>query len=178
MPMTMGQTILKMTSSDDVDAVRVLFREYAGSQGIDLYLRNFEQELTQLPGEYAPPGGCLLLATAGAEPVGCVALRKLHDDVCEMKRLYVRRQFRGLGLGRRLVEQVTREARHVGYQAIRLDTIQTVMESAIALYRSLGFREIPAYCFNPIPGAVFMELPLRIMVWEEAQADLGSTRPL
>jgi putative acetyltransferase len=103
-------------------------------------------------------------------------LKKLTDDVAEMKRLFVRRQYRGIGLGRVLVEQVIREARRLGYQSIRLDTIPSVMGSAVDLYRSLGFRAIPAYCFNPIPGAIFMELPLNIVVREETPEDLEAIR--
>jgi ribosomal protein S18 acetylase RimI-like enzyme len=143
-----------------MESVRVLFREYADSLDFDLHFQNFEQELAELPGRYAPPSGCLLLAMDGDEPAGCVALKKLADGVCEMKRLYVRGRYRGTGLGRALAEQVIQEARRLGYESIRLDTISSVMASAVALYRSLGFREIPQYCFNPIPGALCMELRL------------------
>jgi GNAT superfamily N-acetyltransferase len=153
-------TIRSVTSADEMEPVRVLFREYAGSLGFDLCFQNFEQELAELPGEYAPPSGCLLLATVGDEPAGCVALKKLAEGVCEMKRLYVRSQNRGTGLGRTLVEQIIREAKHRGYQAMRLDTVPTFMGNAVALYRTLGFRDIPPYCFNPVPGALYMELPL------------------
>jgi putative acetyltransferase len=153
-------TIRIVTSADEMDTVRLLFREYAASLGFDLCFENFEQELVDLPGQYAPPSGRLLLATVGHEPAGCVALKKLADGVCEMKRLYVRSRHRGTGLGRTLVEQVIREAKRLGYKAIRLDTIPSVMRSAVALYRSLGFRGIPAYCFNPAPGALFLELRL------------------
>jgi GNAT superfamily N-acetyltransferase len=149
-----------MSPADDMEPVRVLFREYAASLGIDLCFQNFEQELADLPGRYAPPSGCLLLATAGDEPVGCVALKQIAEGVCEMKRLYVRGRHRGTGLGRRLAERVIREARGLGHQEIRLDTVPSVMGSAVALYRSLGFRDIPAYCLNPVPGALFMELRL------------------
>jgi GNAT superfamily N-acetyltransferase len=159
-PAASGPTIRRVSSADEMDAVRLLFREYADSLGFDLCFQDFEQELAGLPGEYAPPSGCLLLATAGDEPAGCVALKKLAEDVCEMKRLYVRGRHRGTGLGRTLAEHILREAAHLGYQAIRLDTVPSVMGNAVALYRSLGFREIPAYCFNPVPGAVFLELQL------------------
>jgi ribosomal protein S18 acetylase RimI-like enzyme len=158
--MSTRPTIRPLTPTDDMEPVRVLFREYAGSLGFDLCFQKFEQELAELPGQYAPPSGCLLLATAGDEPAGCVALKKLADGVCEIKRLYVRGQYRGTGLGRTLAEQIIQEARCLGYQAMRLDTIPSTMSSAVALYRSLGFRDIPAYCFNPVPGALFMELTL------------------
>jgi ribosomal protein S18 acetylase RimI-like enzyme len=143
-----------------METVRTLFREYAAGLSFDLCFQNFEQELADLPGPYAPPSGCLLLATVGDDPAGCVALKKLDDGVCEMKRLYVRGQYRAAGLGRMLAEHLIREARRLGYQAIRLDTVPSVMGSAAALYRSLGFRDIPAYCFHPIPGSLCMELRL------------------
>jgi GNAT superfamily N-acetyltransferase len=155
-----GPTIRVVTSAEEAESVRVLFREYADSLGFDLCFQGFEQELADLPGQYAPPSGFLLLATAGAEPAGCVALKKFADGVSEMKRLYVRRRHRGTGLGRRLAEEVVREASRLGYRAIRLDTVPSVMGSAVALYRSLGFRDIPPYCLNPVPGASFMELLL------------------
>jgi predicted N-acetyltransferase YhbS len=167
-----GPTIRMVTSADEMEPVRTLFREYAASLGFDLCFQNFEQELAELPGQYAPPSGCLLLATVGDEPAGCVALKKLADGVGEMKRLYVGSRHRGTGLGRILAEQVIREAKRLGYQAIRLDTIPSKMGSAVALYRSLGFREIPAYCFNPIPGASFMELRLNVVVRTETPEDL------
>jgi putative acetyltransferase len=159
-----------------MEPVRVLFREYEGSMGIDLCLQNFEQELAELPGQYAPPFGCLLLATVGDEAAGCVALKRLADEVCEMKRLYLRSQFRRTGLGRSLAKQAIQEAKRLGYQAIRLDTIPSHMGSAVALYRSLDFRDIPAYCFNPIPGALFMELRLGVTVRAETPADLEAIR--
>ena len=153
-----GPTIRTVTFPDEMETVRLLFREYADSLGFDLGFQNFEQELAGLPGPYAPPSGCLLLAELGDEPAGCVALKEQAAGVCEMKRLYVRGRHRGTGLGRTLVEQVIREAKRLGYRAIRLDTVPSVMETAVALYRSLGFRDIPAYCFNPVPGALFLEL--------------------
>ena len=158
--MATGPTIRVVTSAEEMGPVRVLFREYAASLNFDLCFQNFEQELARLPGPYAPPTGCLLLATAGDDPAGCVALKRIEDDVSEMKRLYVRGGHRGTGLGRTLAEQVLREAKRLGYRAIRLDTVPSVMGSAVALYRSLGFRDIPAPCSNPVPGAVFMELQL------------------
>ncbi len=174
--MTTGPTIRNVSSSEEMEPVRALFREYAASLNFDLCFQNFEQELAELPGVYAPPSGCLLLATVGDEPAGCVALKKLSDGVCEMKRLYVRSRFRGTGLGRTLAEQVIREAKRLGYRAIRLDTVPSVMGSAVALYRALGFRDIPAYCFNPVAGTLFMELRLTLTVRAEAPEDRESIR--
>ena len=139
--------------------VRELFREYARSIEIDLCFQNFEQELAELPGKYAPPEGRLLVAKAEQEIAGCVALRPAGDGICEMKRLYVRPTFRGRGLGRELANTSITAARQIGYGRMRLDTLASMTE-AIALYESLGFRRIEAYYHNPSPKAVFMELHL------------------
>lgn len=137
-----------------MDEIRQLFTEYQQSLGFELDFQNFQQELDTLPGAYAPPRGRILF-----EPGGCVALRPLDEQTCEMKRLYVRPEKRRSGLGRRLAQQIIEEARQIGYQRMVLDTLSS-MESAIALYRSLGFRETQAYCYNPFPNAVYMELKL------------------
>lgn len=139
--------------------VRTLLREYAASLGLDLCFQGFDRELAELPGEYASPLGQLLLGIAGTDVAGCVALRPIGDDVCEMKRLYVRPAWRGAGLGRRLVEAIIGEARRIGHRSMRLDTLPS-MGTAIALYERLGFRPVAPYRYNPVEGAMFMELDL------------------
>jgi ribosomal protein S18 acetylase RimI-like enzyme len=144
-----------------MDAVRGLFQEYVDGLGLDLSFQGFAAELAGLPGRYAPPAGCILLAEAAGEAVGCVAVRPLAEPgLCEMKRLFVRPAHAGRGLGRRLAEAAITAARQRGYAAIRLDTL-TSMEAANALYRRLGFHRIAPYCRNPLPGALFYELDLR-----------------
>ncbi|HXM62544.1 MAG TPA: GNAT family N-acetyltransferase [Terriglobales bacterium] len=143
-----------------IDQVRELFLEYEQSLGVKLCFQNFEQELAGLPGHYAPPDGRLLLAEYEGELAGCVALRKWEAGICEMKRLYLRPSFRGKGLGRTIAEKIIAEARNIGYQCIRLDTIEPIMKDAVEMYRKLGFREIAPYRSNPIAGAMYMELQL------------------
>jgi putative acetyltransferase len=150
--------IVEGHGEEHVPAVRVLFQEYAAALAIDLGFQDFERELAGLPGEYAPPGGRLLLGL-DPEPAGCVALRPFEPGVCEMKRLYVRPAWRGSGLGRRLAEAIVEAGREAGYDRMRLDTLPT-MAAARALYRSLGFVEIEAYRHNPIHGATYFELTL------------------
>ena len=152
--------IIQATSPQAIERARTLFREYERSLGIDLCFQGFEQELAGLPGAYAPPTGRLLFAVEGDTLAGCVALRPLDNDACEMKRLYVRPEFRGRGGGRALATAVIREARAIGYARMRLDTLPS-MQEAIALYRALGFVEIAPYTANPVPDALFMELGLR-----------------
>ena len=143
-----------------IEQARALFLEYANSLGFSLCFQNFDEELAGLPGDYAPPDGRLLLAEYDHQLAGCVALHRFDATSCEMKRLYIRSHFRGLGLGRTLAERILSEARNIGFQHIRLDTVAGVMEDAIALYRRLGFREIEPYRPNPIAGALYMELEL------------------
>jgi ribosomal protein S18 acetylase RimI-like enzyme len=133
-----------------------LFREYARSLNLDLGFQGFEDELRDLPGKYSEPGGCIILALAGSELAGCVALRPIENGICEMKRLFVREAYRGLGVGKTLVEKVIGEARKRGYAAIRLDTLPS-MTNALGLYASMGFRRTDPYVYNPIEGAVFLE---------------------
>ena len=139
--------------------VRALFREYAETLGIDLGFQGFEAELAGLPGDYAPPRGRLLIAREVSRAVGCAALRPLGPDVCEAKRLYVRPEARGTGLGRRLTDALIAEARAIGYGRLRLDTLPAMTE-AIALYRSLDFRVISPYRYNPVEGTLFLEKDL------------------
>lgn len=152
--------LIQAQSTEDIGRARELFEEYAAWLGISLCFQNFDKELAALPGEYAPPSGRLLLAFEGKQLAGCVALRKIGEDTCEMKRLFVRLEFRGKGLGRMLTESIVEEARQIGYERMRLDTLPDKMERAIAMYRSLGFKEIEPYYHNPVAGAAFMELSL------------------
>jgi putative acetyltransferase len=152
--------LVQAESSAHVVQARELFQEYAQSLGVDLCFQNFEQELARLPGHYAPPDGRLLLAEYDGQMAGCVALHKWEDGICEMKRLYLRPSFRGKGLGRVIAEKIIAEARSIGYQRMRLDTIGPLMKDAVEMYRKLGFREIAPYRPNPIAGAMYMELQL------------------
>lgn len=146
-------------STQFLDTIRALFREYEASIKVNLCFQGFEKELANLPGEYARPLGRLLLAFDGDEVAGCGALRRFEEGVCEMKRLYVRPAHRGKSIGADLARALIENARDAGYAKMRLDTMPS-MERAIALYRSLGFHEIACYRFNPVPGALFFELDL------------------
>ena len=153
-------TLRQAESPAQITQARELFREYADSLGFSLCFQSFDQELARLPGDYAPPDGRLLIAEYRGQLAGCVALHKLEPEICEMKRLYLRPQLRGRGVGRALAEAVIAEARLIGYRKMRLDTVEPVMPNAVAMYRRLGFVEIDPYRANPIAGALYMELGL------------------
>lgn len=150
-------------STDELEAVREIFREYAAGLGVDLCFQSFDKELAELPGDYAPPRGALLLATVDSALAGCCALRPLdsadYPNAAEMKRLYVRKAFRGFGLGRQLAEAILDAARQAGYASVLLDTLDD-MEAARVLYEDLGFAAIPPYYHNPIPGAHYLKVDL------------------
>lgn len=153
-------TINPATSAQDVLDATKLFEAYAKSLGIDLTYQDFATEMSSMPGKYSPPTGALLLARdAHGHPIGCVGVRPLEGRFCEMKRLYVSPEGRGMGLGRALAERVVEDARGLGYRAMRLDTLAS-LRAAFALYKKLGFREIGAYYQTPLEGTVFMELEL------------------
>jgi ribosomal protein S18 acetylase RimI-like enzyme len=146
-------------TKDHYQAARELFIQYAESLGFDLEFQGFSRELAELPGDYKAPSGCVLLAEADTGFAGCVALRPLQGNICEMKRLYVIPEYQGHGIGRALASSVIGEARKKGFQKVRLDTIES-MKAAQTLYCSLGFKTIEAYCFNPLENPSFMELEL------------------
>ena len=151
--------IVEIQGKEYLAEIGHLFEEYADSLEIDLDFQGFAEELAGLPGEYAPPEGSLLLALWQDQVAGCVALRQFSPGICEMKRLYTKPQFRGLGIGRALGEEVIKRARQCGYERMRLDTLPS-MGTARSLYGSLGFKEIDPYRFNPVEGTSFMELAL------------------
>ena len=157
---TLSVTLTTPSDPETLEAVRALFREYADGLDVDLQFQAFEGELASLPGDYAPPRGALLLAWVDGAVAGCCALRPLdssdYSNASEMKRLYVRKAFRGFGLGRQLAEATLDAARQAGYACVLLDTLDD-MESARALYAGLGFEEIPPYYHNPLPGAHYLK---------------------
>lgn len=155
--------LITAAQAEHLDAARDIFREYAAGLGVDLCFQSFEEELEGLPGDYAAPRGALMLAIIDGNVAGCCALRPLdnvdYPNAAEMKRLYVRKAFRGFGLGRQLAEAVMDAARQAGYDSILLDTLDD-MEAARALYDELGFEDIPPYYHNPIPGAHYLRASL------------------
>lgn len=144
---------------DRLDEVRTLFREYHKMLGIDLGFQNFDEELATLPGKYLPPDGRLYVIYLEDKLAGCIALRRYDATRCEMKRLFVRPQFRGLRLGRILAERIIEDAKAIGYQAMVLDTLKT-LESAVTMYRRMGFEEIAPYYDNPLKDVLYFQLTL------------------
>ena len=154
--------MVQAQSESEIEQVRELFGEYVTWLGINLCFQNYDREVADLPGDYAPPRGRLLLALADdGVAAGCAALRDLGNGVAEMKRLFVRPAFRGQRLGWRLAEMIVAEARALGYEQIRLDTLPGKMDQAIAMYRVIGFKDIAPYYNNPVVGAAFMQLDLK-----------------
>ena len=152
--------IVEAATSAEFALGRSLFEEYAHSINVDLCFQDFSAELDRLSVMYAPPAGALLLARTGGETAGCVGLRKLRDDICEMKRLYVRPEFRGRHLGRRMAEEIARRGRELGYRTLVLDTLGT-MEAAQGLYVSMGFKPATSYYVNPLPHVKYYSLDLQ-----------------
>jgi GNAT superfamily N-acetyltransferase len=152
--------IINANRPGEIELARTLFREYESWLGFDLCFQGFEQELRELPGKYAPPDGRLLLAFGDEQPAGCIAMRKLDKDICEMKRLFVRGGFRGQKIGAALIAQIIDEARAAGYSKMRLDTYPAIMKKAVSLYETHGFRAIAPYYEDPQDGLLFMELEL------------------
>ena len=159
-PVLKGLAFAQAESPAQIAQARELFLEYAQALGFSLCFQNFDKELAGLPGDYAPPEGRLLLVEYEGQLAACVALHSLGPGMCEMKRLYLRPQFRSKGLGRALAERIIAEARQIGYRHMRLDTIEPVMKDAVAMYGKLGFKEVAPYRPNPIAGAMYMELEL------------------
>jgi putative acetyltransferase len=153
-------TIVQAKTDEQISDARLLFREYETWLGLDLCFQGFEQELADLPGKYVEPYGRLLLAYSDGKLAGCIAMRKLDECTCEMKRLFVGEGFRGQKIGVQLIEKVIEEARKENYKTMRLDTFPPKMSKAVSLYESHGFRPIPPYCDNPLDGVLFMELSL------------------
>jgi GNAT superfamily N-acetyltransferase len=153
-------SIIQAETAEEIENARILFREYESWLGLDLCFQGFEGELANLPGKYAQPEGRLYLARYDGELAGCIAMRKLDDGVCEMKRLFVRDDFRGRRIGVELIERLIADAREIGYERMRLDTFPPKMDKAVSLYETHGFVPIPPYYENPNDGVLFMELSL------------------
>lgn len=152
--------IIQAQTTEEIKQAQTLFREYEAWFGLNLCFQNFDEEVANLPGKYVAPEGRLFLAFSGEKLAGCVALRKLEDEICEMKRLFVREDFRGQNIGKILIEKLFEEARSNGYKKMRLDTFPPKMGRAVKMYESYGFREIPPYYHNPYGEALYMELDL------------------
>lgn len=158
-PLDPDFTLHEVTAGSEIETVRQLFLEYEQELGVSLCFQGFAAELAALPGEYTPPGGRLVLARYAGAPAGCIALRRIDDRVCEMKRLYLRPSGRGRGRGLHLVTDCLAAARRAGYERMRLDTLPQ-MQAAISMYRALGFHDIAPYRDNPVPGALYLEIDL------------------
>ncbi|MBX7171804.1 MAG: GNAT family N-acetyltransferase [Pyrinomonadaceae bacterium] len=152
--------IIQVETPEQIEETRKIFREYEAWLDLDLCFQGFESELANLPGKYSPPDGRLFLAVSNGKVAGCVALRKLEDGICEMKRLFVRQEFQGQKIGIALLEKLIAEAKAIGYQKLRLDTYPPKMQKAVGLYESYGFRQIEPYYHNPFGETLFMELEL------------------
>jgi ribosomal protein S18 acetylase RimI-like enzyme len=158
--MSANLVITQAETPEQIEQTRTLFREYEAWFGLNLCFQNFDEEVASLPGKYAKPEGRLLLALVDVDLAGCIALRKLEQGICEMKRLYVRDEFQGRGIGNALIEKLIAEAGFTGYKKMRLDTYPPKMAKAVNLYGSHGFRQIEPYYHNPYGEALFMELEL------------------
>lgn len=167
--------IIPATSAEHLDTVRRLFRKYAEFIDVDLCFQDFETELVSLPGKYASPEGAILLARVDENTVGCIALRQLQMDTCEMKRLYIRPQYRGQGIGRLLVGRIIDVAIDRGYATMVLDTLDQ-LKTAKALYRSLGFEERKPYYHNPLPGVTYWELDLKTVKKDMPERNLKTRK--
>jgi len=161
-------TFIHVKTEGEIALIRKLFMEYAESLDFDLDFQNFEEELQSLPGEYASPKGRMILAMDQNDVAGCVAMRPLRPGICEMKRLYVKPQHRGRNIGRLLAVKIINEASKCGYERMRLDTVPS-MQSAQKLYESMGFKQIPAYRHNPVPGTMYLELKISDFSHKETQ---------
>ena len=153
--------ILEVTAPEEINEVRSLFLEYANWLDFSLCFQGFDKELAELPGKYSPPHGRLYLAISEGRYAGCIGLRRFDDGICEMKRLYVRPEFRGLSIGNGLIQKIIADAKVIGYEKMRLDTIKERMGKAVEIYREFGFVEIDAYYDNPNPHTLYMELDLK-----------------
>lgn len=166
--------VFEAETLEQLEEARRLFREYEKWLALDLCFQNFEEELKALPGKYAAPDGKLFLISVDGAVAGCVALRKLEARVCEMKRLFVRGDFRGLNLGKVLIEKIIGEARRIGYEKMRLDTLPSRMPRAVGIYKSFGFREIAPYYETPHNETLFLELDLPKNAQAEARASASA----
>jgi ribosomal protein S18 acetylase RimI-like enzyme len=160
LPVTTALRIDQAETAGQIETVSELFREYESWLGLDLCFQGFEEELRTLPGRYVPPDGRLYIASVNDTPAGCIAMRKLDKNICEMKRLYLRPEFRGRGIGNALIDKLIIEAKRYGYERMRLDTHPPKMGKAVTLYESYGFQQIPPYYDNPNKDVLFMELTL------------------